>query len=83
MLESKAITQEEAVMRTLLLAGVLAVAGFAIATPISIAPASAQVATAYSAMMSAFLPGAEMRLRAGHVCFGPTDDIREMKEAAI
>jgi hypothetical protein len=31
-------------MRTLLLAGVLAVAGFAIATPISIAPASAQVA---------------------------------------
>jgi hypothetical protein len=44
MLESKAITQEEAVMRTLLLAGVLAVAGFAIATPISIAPASAQVA---------------------------------------
>jgi len=30
-------------MRTLLLAGVLAVAGFAIATPISIAPASAQV----------------------------------------
>jgi hypothetical protein len=44
MLESKAITQEEAVMRTLLLAGVLAVAGFAIATPISTAPASAQVA---------------------------------------
>src|SRR6266403_905896 len=44
MLESEAITQEEAVMRTLLLAGVLAVAGFAIATPISIAPASAQVA---------------------------------------
>ncbi|MGY8685733.1 hypothetical protein Q2941_49750 [Bradyrhizobium sp. UFLA05-153] len=31
-------------MRTLLLAGVLAVAGFAIGTPISIAPASAQVA---------------------------------------
>ena len=31
-------------MRTLLLAGVLAVAGFAMATPISIAPASAQVA---------------------------------------
>jgi hypothetical protein len=31
-------------MRTLLLAGVLAVAGFVIATPISIAPASAQVA---------------------------------------
>jgi hypothetical protein len=31
-------------MRTLLLAGVLAVAGFAIATPISIAPALAQVA---------------------------------------
>jgi hypothetical protein len=31
-------------MRTLLLAGVLAVAGFAIATPISVAPASAQVA---------------------------------------
>ena len=31
-------------MRTLLLAGALAVAGFAIATPISIAPASAQVA---------------------------------------
>ena len=30
-------------MRTLLLAGLLAVAGFAIATPISIAPASAQV----------------------------------------
>ena len=30
-------------MRTLILAGVLAVAGFAIATPISIAPASAQV----------------------------------------
>lgn len=30
-------------MRTLLLAGVLAVAGFAMATPISIAPASAQV----------------------------------------
>lgn len=30
-------------MRTLLLAGVLAVAGFAIATPISITPASAQV----------------------------------------
>ena len=30
-------------MRTLLLAGVLAVAGFAIVTPISIAPASAQV----------------------------------------
>ncbi|WP_157449848.1 hypothetical protein [Bradyrhizobium sp. ARR65] len=30
-------------MRTLLLAGVLAVAGFGIATPISIAPASAQV----------------------------------------
>ena len=44
MLESKAITEEEAIMRTLLLAGVLAVAGFAIATPISIAPASAQVA---------------------------------------
>jgi hypothetical protein len=31
-------------MRTLLLAGALAVAGFAIATPISVAPASAQVA---------------------------------------
>ena len=31
-------------MRALLLAGVLAVAGFAIATPISVAPASAQVA---------------------------------------
>src|SRR5437773_10135894 len=31
-------------MRNLLLAGALAVAGFAIATPISIAPASAQVA---------------------------------------
>jgi hypothetical protein len=31
-------------MRTLLLAGLLAVAGFAITTPISIAPASAQVA---------------------------------------
>ena len=31
-------------MRTLLLAGVLAVAGFAIATPISVAPASAQFA---------------------------------------
>jgi hypothetical protein len=30
-------------MRSLLLAGVLAVAGFAIATPISVAPASAQV----------------------------------------
>jgi hypothetical protein len=44
MLESKAITQEEILMRTLLLAGVLAVAGFAIATPITIAPASAQVA---------------------------------------
>ena len=43
-LESNAITQEETVMRTLFLAGVLAVAGFAIATPISIAPASAQVA---------------------------------------
>jgi hypothetical protein len=44
MLESNAIIQEETLMRTLLLAGVLAVAGFAIATPISIAPASAQVA---------------------------------------
>jgi hypothetical protein len=44
MLESNAITKEETLMRTLLLAGVLAVAGFAIATPISIAPASAQVA---------------------------------------
>ena len=31
-------------MRTLLLAGALAVAGFAIATPIFVAPASAQVA---------------------------------------
>jgi hypothetical protein len=31
-------------MKNLLLAGVLAVAGFAIATPISITPASAQVA---------------------------------------
>ena len=31
-------------MRTLLLAGALAVAGFAIVTPISVAPASAQVA---------------------------------------
>ena len=31
-------------MRTLLLAGVLAVASFAFATPISVAPASAQVA---------------------------------------
>ena len=41
MLEGNAITQEETLMRTLLLA--LAVAGFAIATPISIAPASAQV----------------------------------------
>jgi hypothetical protein len=30
-------------MRPLLLAGILAVAGFAIATPISVAPASAQV----------------------------------------
>ena len=30
-------------MRTLLLAGVLAIAGFAIATPVSVAPASAQV----------------------------------------
>jgi hypothetical protein len=30
-------------MRSLLLAGVLAVAGFAFATPISVAPASAQV----------------------------------------
>jgi hypothetical protein len=44
MLESNAITQEEPLMRILLLAGVLAVAGFAIATPISIAPALAQVA---------------------------------------
>jgi hypothetical protein len=44
MLDSNAITREETLMRTLLLAGVLAVAGFAIATPISIAPASAQVA---------------------------------------
>jgi hypothetical protein len=43
-LESNAITQEETVMRTLLVAGLLAVAGCAIATPISIAPASAQVA---------------------------------------
>ena len=31
-------------MRTLLLGGALAVAGFAVATPISVAPASAQVA---------------------------------------
>ena len=31
-------------MRTLLLAGILAIAGFAVAAPISIAPASAQVA---------------------------------------
>jgi hypothetical protein len=38
------MTREETLMRTLLLAGVLAVAGFAIATPMSIAPASAQVA---------------------------------------
>src|SRR5438876_5816411 len=45
MLEKQwAITQEETLMRTLLLAGVLAIAGFAIATPISVAPASAQVA---------------------------------------
>ena len=44
MLENDAIIQEETLMRALLLAGVLAVAGFAIATPISIAPASAQVA---------------------------------------
>jgi hypothetical protein len=44
MLESNAITQEETLMRTLILTGVLAIAGFAIATPISIAPASAQVA---------------------------------------
>jgi hypothetical protein len=44
MLENDAITREEILMRTLLLAGVLAAAGFAIATPISIAPASAQVA---------------------------------------
>src|ERR1700746_2592066 len=44
MLDSNAITREETLMRTLLLAGVLTVAGFAIATPISIAPASAQVA---------------------------------------
>jgi hypothetical protein len=44
MLESNVITQEETLMRTVLLAGVLAVAGFSIATPISIAPASAQVA---------------------------------------
>jgi hypothetical protein len=36
--------QEETLMRTLLLASALAVAGFAIATPISVAPASAQVA---------------------------------------
>jgi hypothetical protein len=43
MFESNAITQEERLMRTLLLAGVLAVTGFAIATPISITPASAQV----------------------------------------
>ena len=43
MLESDALIQEETLMRTLLLAGVLAVAGFAIVTPISIAPASAQV----------------------------------------
>ena len=44
MLESNAITQEETLMRTLILTGVLAIAGFAIATPISITPASAQVA---------------------------------------
>ena len=44
MLECYATAQEETLVRTLLLAGVLAVAGFAIATPISIAPASAQVA---------------------------------------
>jgi hypothetical protein len=43
-LKSNAITQEETLMRSLLLAGVLVVAGFAIATPISVAPASAQVA---------------------------------------
>jgi hypothetical protein len=43
MLESIATTQEETLMRTLLLVGVLAVAGFAIAAPISIAPAPAQV----------------------------------------
>jgi hypothetical protein len=40
-LESK--NQEGNLMRTLLLVGVLAVAGFAIATPISITPTSAQV----------------------------------------
>jgi hypothetical protein len=43
LLESNVTTQEEVLMRNLFLAGVLAVAGFAIATPISIAPASAQV----------------------------------------
>jgi hypothetical protein len=43
MLENEAIIQEETLMRALSLAGVLAVAGFAIATPISVAPASAQV----------------------------------------
>ena len=37
-------TQEETLMRTLLLASALAVAGFAIAAPISVAPASAQIA---------------------------------------
>ena len=37
-------TQEETRMRTLLLASALAVAGFAIAAPISVAPALAQIA---------------------------------------
>jgi hypothetical protein len=40
----EAISKEEILMRTLLLASFLAVAGFAFATPISVAPASAQVA---------------------------------------
>jgi hypothetical protein len=37
-LKSNGMTQEETIMRTLLLAGVLTVTGFAHATPISVAP---------------------------------------------
>ena len=63
-------------MRTLLLAGALAVAGFAIATPISVAPASAQVSV--DTPIGGVRVGPQPRYREG-----PTDMIADIADAAL
>ena len=69
-------------MRTLLLAGVLAVAGFAIATPISIAPASAQVAVDTSLGGVRVGPQPRYYHEYDDPLIAPTDMIADIADAA-